>query len=560
MFIKDFFKTISVVVSFFLVFILGAIKSVIFGPVAALIFIVGSVGVIFGFLPAHIVWTIHAIVKTTRFDAPLKVAILICLPALFAIWLGLSIAGSVLVGIGYGFFTPWVSSFEAFRYDGVSERFYHCLVDGTWTAIKGSCTVVQDFKDVCYHSYRRILNELRESPGSDGPRPLRFVHVPGCIIAGLMGLIVEIPLYTAIAIVKSPFMLFKGWQRLIHDMISREGPFMESACIPVAGLSIMLWPLIVVGSVILSIFSSFFIGLYASFVVYQERSFRRGVAFVIAMVAAFDEPRYRKKKPSESSELPIVQNQSVRGKFTSALAEAPGIIMPNLTSSRSVRQAIHEVKMFQMWEHTMRSCEIKGKELIDANVITQADLRNWLKGKDTSESSIVDVGVQSYALLHTYINSIKAGSDGLLLLDGTEVTYLNRPQDRLMDWFFQPVMVLKEQLKIIQLEENEVRFLEKVVVLGNHAARMMAWENQCSHPQDPVRAAQIEGISRRMTGIMRSISMLPTFRRRYRHIVKGFLVYSGGMDESSRGFSGTLPKDESTRSGTSNTVSSTEIV
>lgn len=97
----------------------------------------------------------------------------------------------------------------------------------------------------------------------------RFIHVPGCIIAGLTGLVVEIPLYTAIAIVKSPYMLFKGWQRLIHDLISREGPFLETACIPIAGLTILMWPLIVAGSVVLAVFSSFFIGLYASVVVYQ---------------------------------------------------------------------------------------------------------------------------------------------------------------------------------------------------------------------------------------------------------------------------------------------------
>lgn len=149
----------------------------------------------------------------------------------------------------------------------------------------------------------------------------RFIHVPGCIMVGLLGLIVEIPLYTAIAIVKSPFMLFKGWYRLIHDLISREGPFLETACIPIAGLTILLWPLVVIGSVILAIFSSFFIGLYGAVIVYQvispfaslsfsglsavlvwptdlslvktvwiqERSFQRGVAFVVAMVAEFDE-------------------------------------------------------------------------------------------------------------------------------------------------------------------------------------------------------------------------------------------------------------------------------
>lgn len=97
----------------------------------------------------------------------------------------------------------------------------------------------------------------------------RFIHVPGCIIAGLVGLVVEIPLYTAIAIVKSPYMLFKGWVRLIHDLISREGPFLETACIPIAGLTILMWPLVVIGSILMAIFSSFFVGLYASVVVYQ---------------------------------------------------------------------------------------------------------------------------------------------------------------------------------------------------------------------------------------------------------------------------------------------------
>lgn len=97
----------------------------------------------------------------------------------------------------------------------------------------------------------------------------RFIHMPACIIVGLIGLIVEIPLYTAIAIVKSPYMLFKGWQRLLHDLISREGPFLETACIPIAGLTILMWPLVVAGSILMAIFTSFFIGIYGSIVVYQ---------------------------------------------------------------------------------------------------------------------------------------------------------------------------------------------------------------------------------------------------------------------------------------------------
>lgn len=93
--------------------------------------------------------------------------------------------------------------------------------------------------------------------------------MPACILVGLIGLIVEIPLYLVIAIVKSPYMLFRGWHRLIEDLISREGPFLETACIPIAGLAILLWPLVVIGSVVMATFASFVIGLYGSVVVYQ---------------------------------------------------------------------------------------------------------------------------------------------------------------------------------------------------------------------------------------------------------------------------------------------------
>lgn len=145
----------------------------------------------------------------------------------------------------------------------------------------------------------------------------------------------------------------------------------------------------------------------------------------------------------------------------------------------------------------IKMCEVRGKELLDSNVITQSDLEDWSKAKNGNGASIVNVGLPCYTFLQTILHSVEAGSDGLLLLDNLEVTYLNRPRDRLVDWFFQPVMDLKEQIKVMGLEEGEIGYLEKTVLFGRNTERFKAWENGSLAPQDAIRAAQIEGISRR---------------------------------------------------------------
>ncbi|KAM0970693.1 hypothetical protein ACFX15_018138 [Malus domestica] len=351
---RRFVKIFSLVFAFGSALCLGALKGLLVGPISALILILGNVGIILGLSPAHVVWTIYTLIKIHRFDVPLKIAILFALPGLLGIWLGLSIAGSVLLGVGYGFLTPWVSTFEAFRHDNRYKKFKHCILDGTWGTVKGSCTVVRDFADLCYHSYPLYLKELHESPAAEEVRTLRLIHIPACIIVGVLGLIVEIPVYTAIAVVKSPYMLLKGWYRLIHDLITREGPFLELACIPIAGLTILLWPIVVVASIVLAVFSSILIGLYASVVVYQERSFRKGVAYVVAMVAEFDEytndwlylregtifpkPKYRKRAVAQSPEFSIRGNQLAT--LSPAPMEAPAMLKPSIANSRSVRDVI----------------------------------------------------------------------------------------------------------------------------------------------------------------------------------------------------------------------------
>lgn len=97
----------------------------------------------------------------------------------------------------------------------------------------------------------------------------RLSKLPSCFLVSLIGVPVDVLLITAVALWKSPYMLFRGWKRLLEDLIGREGPFLETVCVPFAGLAILLWPMAVVGAVIGAIFSSVFIGLYGGVIVHQ---------------------------------------------------------------------------------------------------------------------------------------------------------------------------------------------------------------------------------------------------------------------------------------------------
>jgi hypothetical protein len=151
--------------------------------------------------------------------------------------------------------------------------------------------------------------------------------------------------------------------------------------------------------------------------------------------------------------------------------------------------------VLQIWENMMKSCEQRGRDLLNLNVITTAGLTEWLRAKESSHETI-SLGLPSYSLLCTVLQSIKAGSGGLVL-GNFEVNQQNRPQDRLLDWFFHPVLVLKEQIQALRMTEEEVRFLEKLTVFVGNAASAGGWDNGAEMPQDPVRLAQIQAISRR---------------------------------------------------------------
>ncbi|CAJ2668374.1 unnamed protein product [Trifolium pratense] len=60
------------------------------------------------------------------------------------------------------FFAPLLATFEAVE-ENVEDKFYHCFIDGCWSAIETSCTVVQDVTDFCFYSYFSYMDKLRKN-------------------------------------------------------------------------------------------------------------------------------------------------------------------------------------------------------------------------------------------------------------------------------------------------------------------------------------------------------------------------------------------------------------
>nr|ABE66061.1 unknown [Arabidopsis thaliana] len=290
---KGFFEKLWSFVSFlpyfFLLLLLGVTKALIIGPISSAIILVGNSCVIIGLWPAHFIWTYYCLARTKRIGLVLKTLALVLFPLPLLLWPVAGIVGSLFGGIAYGFFTPLMATFEAVG-ESVTSKCYHCFVDGSFSTIKGSCTVVTDFTDFCFHSYFSYMDELREMVSADvEPLEIKLSRLPSCLLASLIGVMVDVLLITAVAVYKSPYMLLKGWKRLLEDLVGREGPFLESVCVPFAGLAILLWPLAVAGAVIASVLSSFFLGLYSGVIVHQEDSFRMGLNYIIAAVSLFDE-------------------------------------------------------------------------------------------------------------------------------------------------------------------------------------------------------------------------------------------------------------------------------
>ncbi|KAH6791023.1 transmembrane protein [Perilla frutescens var. frutescens] len=517
--------------------ILGFIKGIIMFPVIFLIMTIGISGIIVIILPIHCFYTYYCILSTKQFGPALKFVICICLAAVLISWPPVGIFCSVLSGAAYGLFAPILATFQAVE-EGKTSKFSHCISDGTWSAVEGSFTMIRDFSDVCYHSYFSIMDDLQHQEGKY--YEIRLLHLPLALIAGILGIVVDLPMISTVALCKSPYMLVKGWHRLLQDCVGREGPFLETLCMPFAGLAILLWPLVVVGAVFCSIVSTIFLGAYAAVIVYQESSFWLGLCYIVASVSNYDEysndvldlpegscfPRFKLLLRVCTYAFILVTTpcfqSNLRGISTDRVTEGRPLHKPLLfltssssrTSSKnpsfrrtSLSSQMLELKPLELADGLFKECQRQGEVLVAEGIIKLKDIEN-------AKNRVMAVGLPAYCILRTLVRSARADSGGILLSDDVEITSTNRPKDAFFEWFLNPLLIIKDQIKADNLSEMEEQYLGKLVLFNGNAARLKN-SHTGPEPESQVKRAELEALARRLIGITKSISRYPTFRRRF---------------------------------------------
>ncbi|KAM7279033.1 hypothetical protein ACFE04_006167 [Oxalis oulophora] len=500
--------------------LLGIIKGAIFCPLICLIITIGNSAVILGLWPAHCAWTYYCIVRANKLGPILKLVLCICvLPALLLLWPLVGIAGSVIGGAAYGFLSPIFATFDAVG-EGKSNTFSHCVYDGTWSTVKGSFTTVRDVRDVLFHSYFSIMDDLREKGPPDGKYyEIRLILLHKALIAGVLGVIVDVLMISLIALYKSPYMLFKGWHRLFHDLIGREGPFLETICVPFAGLAILLWPLAVGGSVLGSAAASIFLGAYAGIIAYQESSLRFGLNYIIASLSIYDEYSNDVLDMREGSCFPRPRYQrnmddpSLAGSYATS---KPGSFKNPPSRTSSLNGQMIDLSPLDMLHNLFQESLLRGETLISKGLITSKDIE---EAKSAKGSTVISTGLPAHCLLQALIRSANANSQGILLADNRELTSTNRPKDTFYDWFLNPFLIMKDQIKAENLSEAEEDYLGKLVLLCGDPARLKE-TNIGTPPESERRQAELGALARRLQGITKSMSRYPTFRRHFEDLVK----------------------------------------
>ncbi|KAK3128364.1 hypothetical protein QOZ80_6BG0460550 [Eleusine coracana subsp. coracana] len=503
-FLGKLWSFVSFLPFFLLLLLLGSVKAVLICPVAAAVIFFGNSAVIIGLWPVHFIWTYFCVLKTERIGLVLKTLAAILLPLPLLLLPVFAIVGTLLGGIGYGLFVPLMATFEAVG-EGVADKLTHCFLDGTASTVAGACTVVRDVTDFCFHSYFSFMDDLIEKMGDDEkPLDIKLSYLPRSMLVAFIAVPVDILMISGVALWKSPCMLLKGWQ-------------------------------------------SFFFGFHAGLIAYQEASFQMGLAYMISAIAIYDEytndllylregsclprPKYRKADVQKCEAGQKKEGYNNTGDIAERQQNGHHKHRRVFHRSKTFTQTIQRLRPIQIWDWFFRSCELNGRILLSEGLITAEDMEECItKGKGKKLS----IKLPAWCILQCLIQSAKSDSHGLLISDNVEVTNFNWPRDTVFDWMLGPLLVIKEQIKKLELTEEEEMCLRKLI-MTNKNEKPSDWDDSGFPSDDNIKRGQLQAMIRRLQGIAANMSRIPSFRRRFINLVKALYleaIEAGAIDGS----------------------------
>nr|GEZ24440.1 uncharacterized membrane protein At3g27390 [Tanacetum cinerariifolium] len=131
----------------------------------------------------------------------------------------------------------------------------------------------------------------------------------------------------------------------------------------------------------------------------------------------------------------------------------------------------------------------------------------------------VTENIRAWSIMQCLLASAKSESSGLVISDEVELTRTNLPRDKVFEWFIGPLLVMKEQIKGLQLSGDEEFCLRKLVMKYQNM-KPEDWDDSGFPSNDHIRRAQLQAIIRRLQGIVGSMSRMLTFRRKFKKLVK----------------------------------------
>lgn len=174
--------------------------------------------------------------------------------------------------------------------------------------------------------------------------------------------------------------------------------------------------------------------------------------------------------------------------------------------------------------------------MISEGLITRKDIEEAKSGKG---SNVITIGLPAYCLLQGLLRSAKVNSMGILISklnhffsfsdyfsfnhfepffftfsdyfiltslnhfcyllnvdDDTELTLTNRPREKFFEWFLNPLLIIKEQIKADNLSVSEEDYLCKLVLLNDDAERLKE-SGIGPAPESEVKRAELHAFARR---------------------------------------------------------------